>query len=169
MGKVHSRRRLTIRWPLNSDAMRLEALLVAAVIAGCTSTRPMLGAHQACMLDPQEWSDIDTPANRAELLSQRPKNSPETTVQQHLAMQSHDVERWLRSADGKLSVCVYDPLKSLCNGGKVRMVEFEQAGGGLVARMALEVVCVTLREPADKPLVPTRNGEAPLLASYARR
>jgi hypothetical protein len=129
--------------------MRLEVLFIAAVIAGCSSTRPMLGAHQGCMLDPQEWSVIDTPADRAELLSQRPINSPETTVQQHLAMRSHDVERWLRSANGKLSVCVYDPLKSLCGGGSARIVEFEQAGNALVARMALEVVCATLREPRN--------------------
>jgi hypothetical protein len=149
--------------------MRLEALVIAAVIAGCSSTRPMLGVHQACMLNPQEWSDIDTPADRAELMSQRPINDPQITVQQHLAMQSHDVERWLRSANGKLSVCVYDPLNSPCGDGNARMVEFERAGGGLVARMALEVVCVTLREPHNKPLVPTRNCEAPLLAAQAGR
>lgn len=121
--------------------IHLGLIFVIVLAAGCSTNRSAVDAHEACMLNPREWSKIDAPSNRAELMALRPNNIMENTVQQHLHPSSTDVEAWLRKANGDLSVCVYDPTASACGTGNARAVEFQSTASGFTARIALEVVC----------------------------
>ena len=135
--------------------MRLELLAIVVAVAGCSTSRPVVGAHEACILKPKDWAVIDVPTNRAELLALRPSNGSQTTARQFLWLQPGEVEVWLRNAGGRLAACVYKPRRSgACSGSNPRMVEFEPTGSGTAARVALEIVCVTSREPHNKPLQP---------------
>lgn len=142
--------------------MRLELLGVVLAIAGCSANRPLVGAHEACILKPKDWAVIEVPTIRAAILALRPSNDSQTTARQFLWSQPGEVEVWLRNTSGRLAACVYDPRRSgVCSGGNPRMVEFEPTTSGTAARVALEIVCVTSREPLNKLLHRSRAMRAP--------
>jgi len=119
-----------------------------------------VNAHEACMLEPKDWTVIDMPKNRGELLALRPSNGSEMTARQFLSLQRGQVEVWLRSAGGRLAACVYKPRRSGVCGDNPRMVQFEPTASGTAARTALEIVCVTSRQPHNKPLQPIARADA---------
>ena len=141
--------------------MRLELLAIVLVVAGCSANRPMADVHKACILKPKDWAVIDVPTNRAEILALRPSNNSQTTARQFLWLQPGEIEVWLRNASGRVAACVYEPRRSgACSGGNPRMVEFEPTTSGTSARVALEMVCVTSREPHNKSLQPIARENA---------
>ena len=131
------------------------------MLCGCATPAPNADAYDECGAQrADKWTLVEHPDSDALRSAELRLNANET-----------EREVWFRNRDGRLLACVFTPGKDVCNGGNARTVEFTPKGSSWESGDVFDVECVVVTSDAshNRPLVPTRHGEAPLLAAQRRR
>ena len=140
--------------------MRFELMLVPFMLCGCVTPAPDAAYDECGARRAEKWT-----------LVERPESDVFRSAELQLNASATEREVWFRNRDGRLLACVFTPDKDVCVDGHARTLEFTPKGSSWESGHVSDVECVVVTSDAtqNKPPLPTRNREAPLLAAEQRR